>query len=669
MQARYLLYNRYRIQKSISTGNVPQTYLAIDENSEYAILQGRGYAKDCKLVIKHLRPQSKAPGILETARVFFEKEAKILTDLAQMTDRLPKLYDRFEEEGGFYLVQEFIEGRSLTEELGKNRLSELQTLELLQEILVGLEEIHAQGIIHRDLKPDNIIRRSIDRQLIFIDFGAIKAIQQSTKIQMSKSIGIGSSGYTAKEQWIGKPELASDIYAVGAIGLQCLTGRHPTDLLDDDTSEFQWLHRCQISDHTANILSKMVAKNHLDRYPNAKIARQEIDLLLLDPTIKNPPTLSDHTKIDRSELDAADRSLINATPFIPRAKTLEPTISITEGSANKSPVPIHRRKAIKLLAFFGLGTVCISLLPQVKGLFNLASWRSLFPGEYPKIPSPKLQSLQLKTIKFTSVKLNSKGDIISRPKGTAIIYQEDLGNGVTLSMVKIPAGSFMMGSPDSEKFRVENESPQHQVTLKEFYIGQTEITQRQYQAIMGENPSKFKANNHPVERVDWNQAKEFCRKLSLKTGKNYTLPSESQWEYACRAGTTTPFSFGETITTKVANYEGNYEGKESYRDEPKGVNRALTTDVMSFPPNAFGVYDMQGNVWEWCADTWNDTYEGAPKDGSVWDNRSPNVLLRGGAWSERPELCRSSSRIGNIPEIRVDVFGFRVVCAALPKIS
>jgi eukaryotic-like serine/threonine-protein kinase len=637
MQARYLLHNRYRIQKSISIGSVRETYLAIDQNP--------GYSLGAKLVIKHLRLQSKAPEILATARELFKKEAKILIDLARITDRLPKLYDRFEEEGGFYLVQEFIEGRSLSQELGRGRLSELETLELIQEILVGLEEIHSQGIIHRDLKPDNIIRRSIDRQLIFIDFGAIKAIQQSTKIQMSKSIGIGSSGYTAKEQWIGKPEFASDIYAIGAIGLEYLTGKHPTDLLDDDTAEFQWLNHCQVSDRTANILAKMVAKNHLDRYQNATEARQEIDLLLTDQ-ISNPPQVFSEPTVDRS--------LINVTPFIPQSKSLEPAI--------ESPIPIHRRKAIKLLTFLGLGTVGISLLPQlVKGLFNL--------DRSSKGSSAKLQSLQLTTIQFSSVKLNDRGDIVSSPTGTALVYKEDLGNGVILTMVKIPAGSFMMGSPESEKDRVENESPQHQVTLKEFYIAQTEITQSQYQSIMGENPSKFKGNNHPVERVDWNQAKEFCRKLSLKTGKTYTLPSESQWEYACRAGTTTPFSFGETITTKVANYEGNYEGKESYRNEPKGVNRASTTDVKTFPPNGWGVYDMQGNVWEWCADTWHDTYEGAPQNGSVWSDKDPNILLRGGAWSERPELCRSTSRIGNIPESRVDVFGFRIVCAGLSTVG
>jgi eukaryotic-like serine/threonine-protein kinase len=617
MQSRYLLHNRYRIQKSISTGNFRETYLAVDENLGDSTIQARGYANDAKIVVKHIKPQSKDPEILEVARELFEKESRILTYLGQTNDRTPKLYDRFIEEGEFYLIQEFIDGRSLDEELGGDRLSEIRTFEILQEILAGLAEIHSKNVIHQDLKPENIIRRSSDRKLIFINFGAIKAIRQPTKIQISQSIGIGSAGYTAKEQSIGKPEFASDLYALGAIGLQCLTGRHPADFFDNDTSELKWLHLCQTSDRATRILSRMVAKNHLDRYISAIEAKQEIHKFLIDPpVISNPPIAQEY------------RSPVNSTPFVQAKRKLAPTTIRPR---------IDRRKAIKWLGFVGTGVMGILFLPQLlKGLFDRK-----------QSPTLKSSKLQLATIEFTSVKLDRQGEIISRPKGSAKIYQEDLGNGVSLPMVKVPAGNFMMGSPESEKGRVENESPQHQVTLKEFYIGQTEITQSQYQAIMGDNPSKFKGNDRPVERVDWNQAKEFCRRLSIKTGKIYTLPSESQWEYACRAGTTTPFTFGETITSNVANYEGNYNGKESYRNEPKGVNRATTTDVMTFPPNAFGLYDMQGNVWEWCADTWNDTYEGAPTDGSVWLDESPNMLLRGGAWSERPELCRSTSRIGN----------------------
>ncbi len=648
MQSRYLLHNRYRIQKSISTGNFQGTYLAVDE-----VL---GYSTDSKIVVKQLKQQSKDPEILELAKEFFGKEAKILKGLGQTTDRTPKLYDRFEADGEFYLIQEFIDGRSLAEELSGAQLSEVQTFEILQEILTGLEEIHSRNVIHQDLKPENIIRRSRDNKLVFVNFGAIKAIRKPTKIQILKGIGIGSLGYTAREQSIGKPEFASDIYAVGAIGLQCLTGRHPADLLDNNTSELKWLQFCQTSDRAASILSKMVSVNRLDRYISTTAARQEIDRFLTDSIVSNaPPPQSDNNSPINNRSVQKDRSLVNVTPFIQPRRSIEPSIV-------ESPVKIDRRKAIKWLGFVGMGSIGISFIPQLlKGLFDRDKFSNLL--------SPKSRSSQLSTIEFTSVKLNDKGDIISRPNGFAQIYQENLGNGVSISMVKVPAGNFMMGSPESEKDRVENESPQHQVTLKEFYMGQTEITQSQYQAIMGDNPAKFKGNNRPVETVDWNQAKEFCRRLSIKTGKAYTLPSESQWEYACRAGTTTPFTFGATITSNVANYEGNYNGKESYRNEPKGVNRATTTDVMTFPPNAFGLYDMHGNVWEWCADTWNDTYEGAPTDGSVWLEESPNMLLRGGAWSERPEICRSKSRIGNLPEIRVDAFGFRVVCNPSPKVA
>ncbi|RKZ74566.1 MAG: hypothetical protein DRR19_30010, partial [Candidatus Parabeggiatoa sp. nov. 1] len=134
----------------------------------------------------------------------------------------------------------------------------------------------------------------------------------------------------------------------------------------------------------------------------------------------------------------------------------------------------------------------------------------------------------------------------------------------------------------------------------------------------------------------------FCERLSEKTGNDYRLPSEAQWEYACRAGTSTPFYFGDTITTDLANYDGDY----SYASGPKGVYREQTTDVGSFPPNAFGLYDMHGNVWEWCADPWHDSYQGAPTDGSVWEAGGDSSLraLRGGAWFSRPGYVRTAYR-------------------------
>ena len=259
---------------------------------------------------------------------------------------------------------------------------------------------------------------------------------------------------------------------------------------------------------------------------------------------------------------------------------------------------------------------------------------------------------------FTTVKVNGKGEIIERPQEQAEVMQENLGNGVILEMVLIPGGSFLMGSPNTEANRRNAESPQHQVTLQPFFMSKYPITQEQYQIIMGKNSSHFKGAKRPVEMVTWYEATEFCEKLSEKTGKIYRLPSESQWEYACRAGTTTPFYFGETITSDLVNYNGNY----SYRNTPQGIYREETINVGSFPPNAFGLYDMHGNVREWCQDVWHDNYNHAPTDGTAWESRQNNNLrlLRGGAWYDLPKYCRCADRVRNKPNYQVNGIGFRV---------
>ncbi len=275
--------------------------------------------------------------------------------------------------------------------------------------------------------------------------------------------------------------------------------------------------------------------------------------------------------------------------------------------------------------------------------------------------SPAISDFYLE--KFDVITVNNKGEEINRHSHQAVFFTEDLGQGVMLEIVSIPGGTFLMGSPENEVKRRDNESPQHEVTLPPFCMSKYPITQDQYQAIMGENPSHFQGRNRPVECVSWYDATEFCQKLSQKTGKTYRLPSESQWEYACRAGTTTPFYFGETITTDLVNYNGNY----TYGKAPKGKYREQTTNVGSFPPNVFGLYDMHGNVWELCADDWHNNYEGAPTDGSAWlelnDEKKLYALLRGGSWFFLPDICRSAFRFNYIGRDNYSYnISFRVVC-------
>ena len=293
------------------------------------------------------------------------------------------------------------------------------------------------------------------------------------------------------------------------------------------------------------------------------------------------------------------------------------------------------------------------------------------PKPQPPKPQPPIPSNNLKTFSFEVVTTDARGNITNQRKESAKYFTEDLGNGVTLDMVEIPGGTFIMGSPTSEENRSSSESPQHQVTVPSFYMGKYELTQAQYQAIigtnpsnfMGRNPSNFKGDNRPVEGVSWNNAVEFCKKLSQKTGKNYRLPSEAEWEYACRAGTTTPFYFGESITPDLVNYDGN----RTYASAIKGKDRQQTTDVGTFPPNSFGLYDMHGNVWEWCQDGYQDNYINAPTDGSALTSSSDYKLLRGGSWFDAPDYCRSAFRYFNYLDFNDDYIGFRVVCSGAAR--
>jgi eukaryotic-like serine/threonine-protein kinase len=197
-----LLRNRYRIEKALAIGGFGETYLAIDLD----------YPGQRQVVVKQLKPAQSDPATLEVARRLFESEAQVLADLGETSDRLPALYACFEEQREFYLVQEFIAGQTLTMDLAGRQLSESQTVEILQEILAGLQVVHGKNKIHRDLKPDNIMRRTQDGKLVLIDFGAVKEVRQATNLgkHLSASIGIGTLGYMPTEQAIGFPRLASD---------------------------------------------------------------------------------------------------------------------------------------------------------------------------------------------------------------------------------------------------------------------------------------------------------------------------------------------------------------------------------------------------------------------------------------------------------------------------
>jgi formylglycine-generating enzyme required for sulfatase activity len=246
----------------------------------------------------------------------------------------------------------------------------------------------------------------------------------------------------------------------------------------------------------------------------------------------------------------------------------------------------------------------------------------------------------------------------------------DCGNGVLMQLALIPAGEFMMGSPENEPGRSSNEGPQHRVRItKPFFMDVNLVTQAQYDALMGgnssyKNPSCFPGENNPEETVDWDQAAAFCEALSKKTGQTVRLPTEAEWEYACRAGATTPFNTGETISADQANYDGHY----TYGTGQKGINRRQTVAVGSFAPNAFGLYDMHGNLWEWCQDWYDGAYyKNSPTDDPPGPPSGQSHVMRGGSWADAPTSCRSAHRVREAPGVKGSYYtGFRVVCEPKP---
>jgi formylglycine-generating enzyme required for sulfatase activity/uncharacterized caspase-like protein len=438
-----------------------------------------------------------------------------------------------------------------------------------------------------------------------------------------------------------------------------------------------------------------------------------IRVLVVSPG--DPDALEGIRRVDR--LRSAPRPESSPPPETPsrsRAQQRVPTVTPRPTPEPVSPLPrrtatgpgaapsqLSRRRLIQLIGLGGAGAGGAFLLARLLQTPTLSPVVTTSPKPTSTLtptssPSPTQAqagaALRLEPVEFAVVTVNAQGQKVKQEKLKAGLYQEDLGGGVRLDMVGIPKGSFTMGSPEGEEGRdwyqnfdaklTNVEGPQHQVAVKAFGMGKYQVTQAQWRAVaelpkikadLQSDPSNFKGDNRPVERVSWEEAIEFCARLSKKTGREYRLPSEAEWEYACRAGTTTPFHFGETITTDLANYRGTdweYQGKTypgNYGQGPHGSYRQQTTEVGSFKvANAFGLYDMHGNVWEWCLDYWHENYNGAPADGSAWvtGGNASRRVLRGGSWSLNPGDCRSAHRNRLEPGIRVNYLGFRVVCSS-----
>ena len=259
---------------------------------------------------------------------------------------------------------------------------------------------------------------------------------------------------------------------------------------------------------------------------------------------------------------------------------------------------------------------------------------------------------------FAGIELGESAGQVRAPRRVAASQDvpKRLTNAVGMKFAWIPPGTFMMGSTNKEKGRGDDEIHRKVTLTRGFYMGIHTVTQEQWQAVMGSNPSSFMGEkNLPVEQVSWLDCQEFCKKLSAKDKKAYRLPTEAEWEYACRAGTATPYHFGATLATNQANYNGDFVDGNS----KKGINREKTVPGGSFPANAWGLFDMHGNVWQWCQD-WHGSYGRAETTDPQGPKTGTNRILRGGSWGSHPIFCRSANRNFSAPDQRTEFYGFRV---------
>lgn len=292
-------------------------------------------------------------------------------------------------------------------------------------------------------------------------------------------------------------------------------------------------------------------------------------------------------------------------------------------------------------------------------------------GVHASAASPQKNTPPLQTCTFETMTVNRRGQETSRRQHTAQCFTESVGFAGAFTMMAIPGGSYVMGTSKTEGAGLAQRQPQRRVQFQPFFMGQHQVTQVQWAEVatwpkvdreLPPEPAYFRGPELPVESVSWHSASEFCARLASHTGRRYRLPSEAEWEYACRAGTTTPFHCGDTLTSQLANYVGPY----TYAAEPLGAYRQTTTPVGSFMPNAFGLYDMHGNVWEWSADHWHETYVGARADGKAWvigGNRHWRAI-RGGSWSDAPATLCAGVRAGNAADSLSRILGVRVCCDA-----
>lgn len=652
LEAGTILQDRYRIIRPLGQGGMGAVYLATDTRLRSSV------------ALKETLVEGDA------FRKAFEREAHLLASLRHPA--LPVVSDHFTEGEGQFLVMQYIPGEDLSKlcESNGGPFPLSVVLRWADQLLDALDYLHTRSptVLHRDIKPQNM-KLTERGELILLDFGLAKGTASS---QGKSQLSAGSSvvgftlAYAPLEQIEGSgTEPRSDIYSAAATLYHLLTYVKPPDAI---SRAMALVSGRRDPLRPADVINPLVPPEIVS---------------LLDASMANSPEdrPSSAAELRRALRDArktaglAGADTGDTTFFAKQPHAVQkPAAAPAPADQTRRPMaeqPYSPRTMFQPPSSFG------EAIPgpqtNVRASAPLpADWQAPAPPRtefHTAAIPPPAPVLPMRSVELAVITLTDVGREAERSSATAQIFDENLGGGVSLQMVAIPGGSFRMGSADSADGKESKESPPHDVKVRPFFMGQHPVTQDQWRAVaampqirqpLDLDPSHFKGGNRPVEKVSWGDCHEFCMRLSQRTGRAYRLPTEAEWEYACRAGTATPFHFGPTITTDFANYDGSFP----FGKAPKGQYRKETTPPANAPSaNAFGLFDMHGNVWEWCEDVWHNSYHGAPSDGSAWvaGGDSAQRVLRGGSWYGRADYCRSAARVGLAADGRNARGGFRVV--------